>query len=52
LEKAVRIAIVTPSGFKFGYERTVRKDEVKKIEPLKLKRIEQDNERKEVDIYA
>ena len=52
MEKTVRIAIVTPSGFKFGYERTIRKDEVRRIEPLELKQIEQDNERKEVDIYA
>ena len=50
MEKKVRIAIVTKGGFKFGYERTVRKEE--KTEPLKLKQIKQNNERKEVDIYA
>ena len=52
MEKKVRIVIQTRGGFKFGYERTVRKDEVKKIEPLKLKQIKQDNERREVDIYV
>ena len=52
MEKKVRIVIQTRGGFKFGYERTVRKDEVKKIEHLKLKQIKQDNERKEVDIYV
>jgi hypothetical protein len=52
MEKTIRIAIQTKGGFKFGYERTVRKEE--KIEPLKLKQIfpEEDTEGKEVDIYA
>ncbi len=52
LEKTVRIVIQTKGGFKFGYEKTVRKDEVKKIEPLKLKQIKQNNKKKEVDIYV
>lgn len=52
LEKTVRIVIQTKSGFKFGYEKTVRKDEVKKIEPLELKQIFPEEEGKEVDIYA
>ena len=49
LERKVRIVIETKGGFRFGYERTVRKDP--KIEPLKLKQIFPEKN-KEVDIYA